>query len=558
MGPFEAAVGVAGSLVALGAYVYLLGGFVLWLKLTAARLPTDDSVAVFESKRMLAVGFKALTFELLLAAALFGLAFGTWKLVVRAKPGKKAKDEADDALSELEEARTAALEAEEGVTEAKKKAAKARGRDALAKKAMEAEVKSEEAEAKAEKLEQAETEAKTAADQPKLLAWKLLLHALIAWIFAVAFFEKIDVKPWWLSLALALPVAAAWAFIALRLLEHFGGGADGAKRTKRAKCRWWTKTVLTVIAAALAAVFLAAPAGLGVWVLLVLVQTSHFLKKLPSVRDPAKLVPAVLVITVGLSLVVAAYLATTPVTMDSVLIVMNGNKRLQGGYVGKSSEGIYVATCHPKPSNPEESGPTKLRIISPDRVQGVVVGGPPYVLDYESHPSLLDVGLHLVTRDRLGELIPTVALDVREDKPVCGLNGFFAMGEPSRNEQTGLLSQRLEVFGAGSLELSGEQVESQQLEVGGASDVSLPIVLDPAARKEHLCGAPFRTPIEVAFEVGENEETERQDATVAFKSWRHPRGATRLCALRTRHRVEGTLLREATSPIAARLGVNAR
>jgi hypothetical protein len=61
---------IAGGLVGAAAYIYLLGGFVVGLKLKAAQLPTDDVMQVLDRNRLLAVGVRATVFEAFLLGTL--------------------------------------------------------------------------------------------------------------------------------------------------------------------------------------------------------------------------------------------------------------------------------------------------------------------------------------------------------------------------------------------------------------------------------------------------------------------------------------------------------
>jgi hypothetical protein len=70
------AVTFAASLVGLGAYLYLLGGLVWWLRFTAARLPADEAIGAIDGKRLLTTGLKAMLFELLVLGVLMLIALG--------------------------------------------------------------------------------------------------------------------------------------------------------------------------------------------------------------------------------------------------------------------------------------------------------------------------------------------------------------------------------------------------------------------------------------------------------------------------------------------------
>ena len=65
------ATGIAGMVV----YVYVLGGLVVWARLTAARLSTDGAVNALGNKSLLATGLKVVAFEFAVLALLSGLAW---------------------------------------------------------------------------------------------------------------------------------------------------------------------------------------------------------------------------------------------------------------------------------------------------------------------------------------------------------------------------------------------------------------------------------------------------------------------------------------------------
>ncbi len=69
------ATGVAGMVV----YVYVLGGLVVWARLTASRLYTDSAVDALGSKSLLATGFEVVAFEICVLALLSGLAWFLWR-----------------------------------------------------------------------------------------------------------------------------------------------------------------------------------------------------------------------------------------------------------------------------------------------------------------------------------------------------------------------------------------------------------------------------------------------------------------------------------------------
>ncbi len=519
----QAAIGIAGGLLALGAYVYLLGGFVLWLKFTAARLPTDNAVGALGGNRLLAVGLKALVFELVLIGALLGLAFLAWE-AVRFRDVKAAKKNEGKAKKEIaEEERTGEHRLEHGAEQAMLDA------------------------------EKAVADAAVLNTTEKWEAWRKLLQALIVGILAGCLLAEAlrplwSTNPWpWLCLWVGVLAASLW----LLLLPGLLSWTDKRRGRRRA-----LKTWLTVIAAVLGVAFLAAPAGVGVLVLLLFLHLSHFLKELHKVSDPIHLIPAVLIVAGGLSLVVATYLATPPVALDNTLIVMEGRAHhtIRGGYVGRSSDGVYLAACVPDGDDPTESETTHLRVIAPEAIRRIVFGGrSDYVLDDGEDPSLLDVGRYVISQGSLGEGLDTVSLDVRESELTCGFPRVLTIGKRPRDRHTGRQSQQATVPDDGILTLYGDGLKPQRIETDVAGNLSLPIAPRPDVRMAHRCEGPFKARLRVAFKRGDGVP-ESKDATVTLTS---ATGTNRLEQARACHRAwvhQGRIA--APLPVAA--GSNAR
>src|ERR1700760_731946 len=53
------ALGVAASVAGLAGYVYVLGGVISWIRLSAAHLPGDVTTSLLSSRTLFAVGFRA-------------------------------------------------------------------------------------------------------------------------------------------------------------------------------------------------------------------------------------------------------------------------------------------------------------------------------------------------------------------------------------------------------------------------------------------------------------------------------------------------------------------
>jgi hypothetical protein len=421
----QAAIGLAGSLVALGAYLYLLGGLVLWLKFTAARLPTDDAVRVLDGNRLLTVGIKALVFEILLLVVLLIPLVVTWYWVRDPTTADRAKLEREN----------------------------------------------------------------------KWEAWKLVLHGIIVAVLTNTVIAKLSDAPMWAALAISLLAAIIWVVDLLPWVRN----KVGAHR----RIRWAVKIALTMVVALVAMFLLAAPAGVGLLVLLLFLHLSHLREELPTARDPMKLVRAVLVLALGLSLIVAAYLATPPVALDRAILYTEGGGIIRGGFVGESGEGVFLATCHPSPVNPKVGERTDLRIIAADQVRRIDLGGSRYILDYGKDPSLVDLGRYLVARDSIGELTDTVPMDVRDPKLVCGRKRFMGIiSDPGR-----LRLLRVWLGGAGTVHLSGGAIRPLRRVVAAESVVSLPLKLKKRHRHGHgrRCRRWLDTEVEVQFRLHDGD-----------------------------------------------------
>lgn|GEM_PF-5192679 len=429
----QTALGIAGGVVALAAYLYLLGGMVVWLRLTGARLPTDDALRALDSRRLLAFGLKAFLFELLMLGLLSLLAFWTWRRMTKKQrsPGK------------------------------------------------------------------AVTNAKAAAGE-SLVAWILLLQALLIGLSSAALFVAYTSTPdAWFPL-LSLAVAAVWVFVILRL----GGRADALGE--------WGQHVLTGVRWLIIAVVifvsvwkLAAPLGVTVLVVLAFLLLSENLSRLPSVRSPVELIPAVLVVGAGLSLIVGAYTASPPVSLDRAEVLLVGGATVTGGYVGQSEDGVFLATCTADPRDPEASGATRLRNFAPEEVKRLIIGGPRYVLDFGKDPSLADLARYMVHRDHIKEARPTVSLDFRGKKLVCGQESPLRL--EGRSHAGDALQEGVFVAGPGRLEVSGEGVVPVTRKVERRAHLELPLDLDRGARRERRCEG-FDTIIEVKMTLSEGLE----------------------------------------------------
>jgi hypothetical protein len=430
----QAAIGVAAGLLGLAAYVYLLGGLVMWLRFTAARVPADDAVRALDRNHLLAVGLKAFVFELILVGAVTGLTLLVWLHV---------RNEDDDRPKEKEE----------------------------------------------------------------WVAWIFVMQALVAGLLVSAVVSCYASLSLPLSILAGVFVAVVWMAFGPRVLNGLDGDpaklaamkkkARKKERKRRKRNKKVVKTLLTLIAVGLAIVTLSAPAGIVILVALLFLHLSHLLDVLPTTEDLAKLIPAVLVLGAGLSLIVGAYLATPPVSLDYTHVVLRDGETVRGGYVGENSEGVFLATCLPEFTTPKVSRASHVKIVPADEVKRVIVGSSNYVVDYGKNPSLLDLAIHMQERGEIEQPRPTASIDLREDRLVCGLNHFIRMIHKRRDG--GAVTQRVKVRAAGELTLHGAMVHPVSEDFKAARKFSLPLELNLAGFQANPCKRWVRTAIKVKF-----------------------------------------------------------
>ncbi|HEX5592062.1 MAG TPA: hypothetical protein VFX35_01800 [Solirubrobacterales bacterium] len=348
----------------------------------------------------------------------------------------------------------------------------------------------------------------------KVRAWKLVLNAVIVAILASAFMSELSDEPAWACVAVSALLALFWTGVVLGVIEDWVSRAEpGEQHKARLRKKKYLKTALSIVVVAVAVSFLSAPAGMGLLVLLLFLHLSHIEKELPSVREPRSLIVPVLVTAAGLSLVVASYLATPPAALDRATVFLEGGGVLSGGYVGQTGEGVFLATCLPRPVNPKVSEKTKMRMVPNAMVRRMVLGGRRYVLDYGKDPSLADAVLYLFKRDSIQEFVPTVSLDLREPKLVCGLRQILVVTDPGKGPSSRL---RVWVAGAGTLGLSGSGVRPRRRQVAERGYVTLPLLPKRwvLLKGGNRCRRILSAEVEVQFRLHDGE-IKRQSTSVA-------------------------------------------
>ena len=426
----QAAIGIAVSIGGLAIYVYLLGGLVAWLRFTAARLPADEALGSVDAKQMLAIGFKALVFVVVLLLFLAFVAWAAWRVATLARrPGQRSDRTHSPSRPKVSEQTPA--------------------------------------------------------------AWAVLLLGIGLGI-AVA---PILVKH---GHSLVGNRSLPWASIIGGVVGAFLGALIDEQTSKgwiqSPLLRWG----LTFIAILLALVFLSAPTGAAV---LVFVGLAHFggnLSQLPRVDNLTSLIPAVLILGACAGLVVAAYLATPPVSLDRAAVLTRSNRLVIGGYVGRTSDGVVLARCAPIQATPVVSHKSHLTVVPAAEVKTVTVGGHSYAFDYGKNPSIIDLARYFFERDEVKELTPTASIDFRADRYVCGLTSSFTILGNSWQPRSGEAHEEIGLFGDGVVRLEGPAIASESTEAQGGERLWLPIRPESPAvlanlRKQGIATVEVRT-----------------------------------------------------------------
>jgi hypothetical protein len=314
------------------------------------------------------------------------------------------------------------------------------------------------------------------------------------------------------SLAGSLVGGVAGAFAG----AFFDEKSDLPERVLKTPVLVWSASIVLGL---MAIVFLAAPAGLAVIVLIALLHLGGALKRLSSVRTALHLVPAVLILGICFSLVAAAYQATPPVTLPRAVVWTASGGTVTGGYIGRSGDGLILAKCRADATNPMVSDRPHLKVIPESEVEAIYLGGSRYAFDYGKNPSILDLGLYFFQRNEIGEWLNTSSFDPREDKLVCGRKKSFRLTEFARKKSTGELKERLVLYGEGTLLASGNSVKAVELTVDKRSAVWLPIVPTGEARRELARTGLADVDVSLSFEPeGEDAEEHSQHLHLARSS----------------------------------------
>ena len=223
-----------------------------------------------------------------------------------------------------------------------------------------------------------------------------------------------------LSVVLGLGVAAAlrstlpaeWvvaAFVVAWLaagaaLAWFGAGALSGKTN-----------VAVAVVVVLAALFCEFPIAVLMVTVVVIALLGRAIARLPRPASLAEFLRSPLPWALGAvyAVVAFAFVATPPVGYPRAVVQTDQGEKV-GGYLARSDDGVYLATCEADPRG--RSSTERLVLVRQDTVRSITLGGKLYRFDSGDRPSLLAVLLRPFGIDLDP---PVLRINLRPAEPVC-------------------------------------------------------------------------------------------------------------------------------------------
>jgi hypothetical protein len=371
-GHAQAAIGGLGALAGLSVYVYLLGGIVAWLRAVAARLPADNVTPAFENRHLVVLGIKVVALELVLLIGVAAVILAVLAIVRGTERTERLRVGAAQPLRRFNRP--------------------------------------------------------TADDDEDLLfALTIVFRSLLLGLLIAALASTTGgpTEGEWLGLAVIVAAALAAIELTLRwrttLLVPVALRPPSAQRFL-AEClsrlAVWT---LLAEAVHLAVWELAAPLGATVLVLLALLVLTHYARTLRVWTGRRSFFHAgiVVAVMVALNLTIVPYLATPPVAYERASVKTTDGLRIEGAYLGRTSDGVYVGTCEQIWDEPTTSRQGRVQVVAPEEIEELTLGGPRYVFDVGRRPTLYALAGFFITGDSLHPADDGVSLDLRHRHPTC-------------------------------------------------------------------------------------------------------------------------------------------
>jgi hypothetical protein len=222
-----------------------------------------------------------------------------------------------------------------------------------------------------------------------------------------------------LSVVLGLGVAAAlrsalpaeWvvaAFVVAWLaagaaLAWFGAGALGGRTN-----------VAVAVVVVLSALFCEFPIAVLMVTVVVIALLGRAIARLPRPSSLAEFLRSPLPWALGAvyAVVAFAFVATPPVGYPRAVVQTEQGEKI-GGYLARSDDGVYLATCEANPRG--RSSTERLVLVRQDAVRSITLGGKLYRFDSGDRPSLLAVLLRPFGVDLNP---PVLRINLRPAEPV--------------------------------------------------------------------------------------------------------------------------------------------
>jgi hypothetical protein len=371
-GHAQAAIAALGAVAGLGVYVYLLGGIVAWLRAVAARLPADNTTPAFEDRHLVVLGLKVLTLEIGLLIAVAAVIFAVLQIVKGTERGERLRV---------------------GPTRPRRRFNRPTADD----------------------------------DEDLLFALTIVFRSLLIGLLIAALASTAGGPSEGEWLGLALVFAAVLAAVELTIRWRTSLFVPVAMRPpsgRRFVAECLSRlAVLTLIAESvcLGVRRLAAPLGATVLALLALLVLTHYARTLRVWTGRRSYFHAgvVVVVMVALNLTIVPYLATPPVAYERGTVTTTGHVRIEGAYLGRNGNGVYVGTCEQAADDRMTSQMGRVQVIAPAEIEDLTLGGPRYAFDVGRRPTLLALAGFFLTGDPLHPSDDGVSLDLRHPHPTC-------------------------------------------------------------------------------------------------------------------------------------------
>jgi hypothetical protein len=368
---------IATTLAGLAGYVYVLGGAVSWVRLGAAHLPADLTTSLFDTRILFAIGVRVV----LISALLLGIACLPAYWASRPNWANQAKTwhavrPRDDGTDATEAATDSAKDANFDEAFVRTVA----GLNVLALGAI-----------------------------LGLGVASLLQSSIPTPLVTVAFLVV------WLGGSILLARQSAWLV--------------------RGKVHGWVAIAVVVVA-----LCCELPIALLMLTALAIAASGRLVARLRRPRTFSQFVrsPLPWALAGVYALAALAFVATPPVTYPRAIVQTAAGSQV-GGYLARTDDGVYLATCTPKSDG--RSTDERVALVRGDSVQKLTVGGEPYRLDSGDRPSLASVllrpfGVHasppFVLRIELRALQPVCDAGERATSgPDQGLGAGVFTGRPS-------------------------------------------------------------------------------------------------------------------------------